>query len=122
MYGSSRKSLLTIFLPATWIGNPLERLGAEAEHRLDIAEANIHNALASVRARHDNLNRAYTSGLKYYTSNVRRVDDYTDYYGQTGLDYGNLDYTDTSKKSADSSYLSRRQGSNSGHPYRFDYG
>ena len=100
----------------TWIDDhSLEWLSAEAEHRLDIAEANIRNALASVRARHDNFNRAYTTGLKYYsrpdiaeanirntlasarakhdnlnraytsglksiTSNIRRIDDYTDYY------------------------------------------
>ena len=60
---------------ATYIGEPLERLGEEAERRLDIAQSNLYNAIYSFRRRHDDLNhssRRYANRLKYYASNVRQ--------------------------------------------------
>jgi len=111
----------------TYFGNPLERLGEEAERRLEIATNNIHNALFAVRRKHDEVNhssRVYSNQLKHYAANVRlrRVDEYGDYYsdGQPtadGFDYGNLDYTGNDAKT----YFSKRMGASS-HPYQFYQG
>lgn len=40
-----------------YIGDPLERLGAEAERRLDIAQQNFNNAVTTFKTRHDQINR-----------------------------------------------------------------
>ena len=40
-----------------YIADPLERLGAEAERRLDIAQQNFNNAVTTFKTRHDQINR-----------------------------------------------------------------
>lgn len=40
-----------------YIGEPLERLGAEAERRIDIAQQNFNNAVTTFKTRHDQINR-----------------------------------------------------------------